>query len=861
MKFLFRVPLLDLDPNSESEISHEWDRILDAIANSSPTLYEAAKHKDYSDLTQSIKNKVFKYLLRGRYRSTPFGLWSGVGIGRFDDFILNSIDLTLAEQLPENAAFPQNEMDTHPLQLSLGGSERMGRVHFLGYMRKEERWVFVSIPKNPLSSLLLTKIDTDKGILFEEFNTWFEGNSSEVSMELWNQLKELGILSDGEKYAYSKGSSKTYIDSVIKEPLTLPFCIKAELDAFFETAGGLFSQVENRYVNSLTTWFESKFDDRFVPLPLLLDYPDFVFSTFLEPSYTKTDEKIGLCQMLNKVETISIDLKEAIAPKPMDDGIFDLGFVFKKLNTSGIIVENLVCNRPFSFFGRFNRDERIYSYEQELKDKIFRSEEIIYAELRVFETSSVEGICDTKPLFDRYISPYGGIDHKAIALTEIEIGVRSGRFLLFDKRSGKRIIPVVTHPLNGKEISHPLIRLLWELELQDSFKFTPYQSAYSSESNYTPELRWGNFILQSRKWTVQKDNFLSKTLLIPWLDRKGVPSRIKIGIYDRELILDWRKENDFDILWVELVKNGRLTICEALWLDSQAYYSENKRPIYPEFVANVNRPKKEVTWNGFINSISEEDKSSLYILVRIQAEDLWDFLDFYFSKDLVELLAMKKIIWYYIVYPDGERLQVRIRYLRIDMETKKELLWPGYGKLSQEHLDVELRPYYPEIKKYGENGRIISEEVFHLESMLMVGKDFKNNCINQVPEPEVLLGIVVRIWQRLLGDVWDNNQIFRFLRDKVKGIPFHEKKNLTIDNDLIEDDTNALILYENWMDSFHQMMIAQISDASNDREKWLRISNHLHMQVNRFFPLERKKMETWIYLQLYRASGKKMHSG
>jgi thiopeptide-type bacteriocin biosynthesis protein len=858
MKFLFRVPLFDLDPNSESDISEEWDKILNAIAHSSPTLYKEIKKESYSDLAQSLKHKVYKYLLRGRFRSTPFGLWSGVGIGGFDESQSTVLDLSLTEQLTIEAAPEPDGDDRQPLYISLGGVERLGRVHFLSFMPKEQRWVFVSIPRNPLSSLLLTKLSPSKGISFTEFKAWFRDSPHPTIQELWTQLKELGILSDRRKHSNLQVSTRDYVDTVVNEKLTLPPSVKEELNTFFETAGSLFSRVKSIYLTSLTAWFESQFDDRFTPLPLLLEYPDFVFSTFLQSASTISEDDINLNGLLDKGQPVSIDLSKEVLPTPMDDGIFDLGFVFKKSNPTEIIVDNLVCNRPFSLFGRFNRDERIYCYQRELKDKIFQSNAVIYTEVRVFENSAVEGICDTKPLFERYISPFPEYDHRAIQLSDIEIGVRSNRFLLFDKISGKRIIPIVTHPLNGKEISHPLIRLLWELELQDAFKFVPYHSPYFSGRRYIPELRWGNLVLQGRKWIIRVEDFPSKDQLHRWMNQQAIPARIRSGNYDRELILRWQDDKDFEILWSELVKNGRLTIGEAGWLESQEYFSTRQRPIYPEFVVNVNRTKKEDTWNGFINSVTEEDKNSLYILIRIPGDELDDFLDFYFGRDLLDYLSQEKIVWYYLVYPEGERLQIRTRFLKIEGEVKKQLLWLGYGRFSREHLDVELRPYYPEIKKYGRTGYVISEKVFHLESVLMVNRaiDGKHRCLDS----NDLLGLVTGIWQKVLEAVFEEAQIFEFVRDRSRRIPFAEKRLLMANVLLTQEDFKGVEPYRSWMDSFHQLMLTQISEGSNESEKWRCISNHLHMQVNRFFPLERRDMENTIYLVLYKVYGRRAYT-
>ena len=102
MKFLFRAPLLDFDPQDEKKIVENWERVLKIISVSSTSLFDEISHSTYSSLHPKLKKKVYKYILRGRYRSTPFGLLAAVGLGEFNDMHNYNIDLLNINPIPQS---------------------------------------------------------------------------------------------------------------------------------------------------------------------------------------------------------------------------------------------------------------------------------------------------------------------------------------------------------------------------------------------------------------------------------------------------------------------------------------------------------------------------------------------------------------------------------------------------------------------------------------------------------------------------------------------------------------------------------------------------------------------------------------
>lgn len=112
----------------------------------------------------------------------------------------------------------------------------------------------------------------------------------------------------------------------------------------------------------------------------------------------------------------SLDLKPLFPQKRLDSGIFDMQLAFKTgEEATSILLENVVCNRPFVYYGRFNRDKKLYCQQKKTKDTIYQSKEVHYAELKLIESRNVESICDTKQVFEKLmVDTYDAPNKKSI---------------------------------------------------------------------------------------------------------------------------------------------------------------------------------------------------------------------------------------------------------------------------------------------------------------------------------------------------------------------------------------------------------------------------------------------------------------
>lgn len=851
MKFLFRTPLFDFDPENESEIKENWLKILEAISVSSPSLAQEIRDQCFEELAKPIKIKVKKYILRGRYRSTPFGKFAGVGLG--SDIVQKfTVDLQQVVELGSTFFKEKANVYSDEWHLSLSIFNQFDRKMFLSYQIKEERWALLGIPPNKIISLLENHHKTHTGIRFNEFRLWFREETQDCIKDVWNHLIKMGVLYLSEDWLRTQITPSLYTDTVVTDQLGVEEEIKSAVEDLFQTGGHFFSKVTSAYLQRLRRWFAIKIDDRFIPLPLLLRYQEFTGSDFLDLSSNGESQKTPVEFPVSIWECEEVDLKMLVKETPLDLEIFNIDLVFKALDDGRIVVDNALCNRPFSLIGRFNRHEGIFEFEEEIRASIYPYKELIYAEVRVFETHAVQGICATCPLFEKYISPFYQEDPNCIPFEDIEMGLRDGEFILVHGKSGKRIIPVIPHPLNGKEISHPIIRLLWELDHQKSFHLTPFPSPLFSSSSYAPRLTWGKVVLQSRRWVIYSYQFDLPEDLKRWCYEQGLPSNILVGIYDRELLVNWESEEGFEILWSELVKYPRCVLSEAIWKDRSPYTSTNGKPIYPQLVISQRKPIAEQLWTGFLNSIEDENHAWLYVVFWVVEDDFEDFMLSLLSVQFLNILKNRRIRWYYLVYPDEEQLQVRMRFHPTSSDQKGELLYQIVSNLGPQQR-FEQRPYYPETKKYGDITFLISEELFWMECCLIA--EIIQNTRSLSGLSRISVACLSHFWVELIGLANMQCHAFKMIKFRIKKMPYELKRRFA--TELANNQLRKLPAA--WKKDYHAKLLQHLSHWKSTKMKWQLISNHLHMQVNRFYSIDRKENEDWLYYLLYKELGKRIY--
>lgn len=851
MNFIYRIPKFEFNPYSEKSIESNWTEILDSIHHASTHLFQEIKGREFKDLPTKVKRRVFKYILRGRFRPTPFGLFAGVGLGEYGESNFKAISLDNVGFLFAQRNYFEKKETKYRLADCIFFNNK--RIYFLGYILKESRWGLIDIPGTPLFRYLISNFKNKADFAYPDFcNLFLKPNKDEV-LEIWVRLIELGLFNISEENTFPSGETKS-VDLIYKSNLVLSETIHKDLEALMAFGGNLFLESESDYIGTFRNWFRLEFDDRSVPLDLLVQYPSFVSSEFLQGSFDPNQSKPSAKFDGNFWENEILDLKKFVFEKPISESVFDLQIVYRLGAQNQVIVENLVCNRPFVYHGRFNHDKRIREAQEEKMELIFGGKNALIAELRFFETAAANQICNTHPVCDYYISPFSSDDEQCLRIEDLILELKGSSFYLYHRSLNKEVIPIVTHPLNGNEISHPLMRLLWELTHQHTHKFLAYYHESFLDSKYVPQLNWGKLVLQTRRWRIKSSDFRSQEEFQKWLARFEIPHPILAGFVDRELVLRWKIGFEFEILWNELWKQKELVLSDPLWLKSSGIKSENGSLLFPQIIDHISRKKISDASEPYNNRIEYEASNCIYFWIHIGPyDDEKDLLCQILDVEIKRYLKEKKKSWHFLFYSNLGKGQIRLRFLGLSAIEKSEISKLFFSKLIGNTPKIERKPYYPEVSKYGREGISFSEHLFCMESEFLLSKDGKR----EQPLFWSLgkkIDFCVEFWTKIFERP-EMDFMFDEFKSIVRGMDSKLKKELQH----YQVEKSEEVKSKFW-EKYYSWLAANPQFKSNESSRKVLLLNHLHMWINRFFIKEKGKNEELIYILIYRKLGKKIFS-
>ncbi|MCE7057591.1 lantibiotic dehydratase [Algoriphagus sp. AGSA1] len=858
MSFLYRLPLFQFDHDNPSRIALHWDSILQAIKLSSTAFYNELEGKVYKDLDHRQRIKLRKYLLRGRFRPTPFGRFAGVGTGTWEKEILINFPIQTSEVNGKSPHGFEKQLESNPdrflsnYHLVPGIYKRHKYYHALVFDTISRSWKGCKLPVNPLFEALI-KTTSKEGINFNKFqqllSTQLATPPTAQAKLLWEQVLDSGFLAP----EYLFDNKQSGVDMVVKNRLKLPEGIREQLMEFINSAGSIFSKEESSYIRDFKNFFTTQFDDRYVCLSDLLSHTEFLAGQFLQPEKAGMDEDITPT-ILGNHERKSIDLKKFFAKKELQQEIHDVQILFRLDALGNPIIENMVCNRPFVYTGRFNRDPNIKDLSQQIKKSVYTDAETLYANVQLLEAAPIQHICNVENVFDYEITPFKSKTPKQLGFDELYLGIWENRIQLIHKYTGKQVIPVIMHPLNGEQITHPILRLLWEIAHHDRYRFLPYKHNILSQSPYCPQLKWGQLCLQSRKWKLNRDTLATPKELRQKLEDLEIPFHILAGHTDRELLLNPNNPDDLKILWQELQRDQTLTLSDPNWFPAGLFRAADSTAAYPQFVFQHSRPQLVKRSKLSFNPITHTHKNCLCFTLTINPTEIPEVLERLLHQMEEPQVSSLTPVWYYLLYGKNGATEIRLRLLDIAPIDKRTLLASFSEFFLQEDLNWKTASYFPETAKYGNSGLETSHLLFHLESIFLATK-FQGILYLNYP-PKYKEDLVVHLWRIIFFQSPYLSRVFSHLKEDVKSMPWDEVK--TFKSCFEYASTFETLGFES--EKYLELISSHEYFHSKEDSAIHLMSNHLHMMINRFFPLETQDYERRIRYRLYREIGKQVYA-
>ncbi|WP_026954987.1 lantibiotic dehydratase [Algoriphagus vanfongensis] len=840
MNLIFRIPLFDFDINDPIQTEYNWPRVLDAIETSSPDLFNSIDNRPYLSLPLALQIKVRKYLIRGRYRATPFGKLAGTGLASWSDRTQGPpfLNPVFHNSLPSDIQKLNGKLADQIFLPMPGLTSRFGYHQALTFDIHLSKWCQTKIESNHFLDAFLSI--AYHNISMDSHGNKLDPEKTSLDEEELEELVSTGFVYPSHQYIPSYTKS---INSEVQAPMCISNQVKAILDSFVAESGDLFVKSKNLYLKDFTSWFFEKYEDRQIRLSSLLSDSD-----FLENQMTFGKNKNLSKPLLQNHYPESLDLKKHYPSKPICKDIYDIQLVFRIGPDGKPIIENMVCNRPFAYLGRFNQYPDFQEYGNSLKESIYSSEELIFAQLDLFESPKAQAICHVSDMFDWKINPFPIISENQIGFEDIWVGVEEDRVYLLHNHSQKEIIPIVLHPLHGDQISHPIMKLLWNIALKNPYKFIAFTTNEEmSETN--SELTWGDLILLPKSSKLQSSSFKTKDSLLNFLSQKEIPPLFLAGTEDRELLI--KKENPIDqeILWQELKRSGDLTLNEAPWVDSELISNSQGIPLFPQFIY---RQSQKIIHQPILtpfNPIYFSDQNWIYLVLKTPYSDLLETLeylrDFFHDKGYIY-----KLKWYYLVYQKSGVHEIRLR-----IYTPKKVA--EFMLALASHLDLEQISwtktfYYPETEKYGYEDYKKSQKLFCMESKFLFGFHEESKFNLLLPDQQKLY-FLSGFWIWIIYCLGGADVYFEYFKSLCKS-----------HNSELKSEFKSRFSYMTSYQSFGFNGRKYLEILRSHPYIWNSYSkdfliNHMHMMVNRFFPLDARVFELELWYRLYRELGKRRY--
>ena len=813
MELLFRSPLLQFDINDPSEVKKHWPKILESIRLSSMDLFLKIQLKQPDDLTEKEKHAVYKYLLRGKYRPTPFGNWAGVGVASWSSTLQEKIESDSLSAIPIpilKLANPEESYWINPSMMPWGDGWK-----FWNFDKKTEKWRYSKAEDNLLMQRLRSLALAGKPITQEKLFAPFSELLQRDKQELWNQLLHNQLLVCSSRPSLTNVG--TNVNMFIQEQPEVPISLKHKLENFFSDIDHLATPTASSYLKSFKDIFITEFDDRFVPIKML-----WKLVSRLKPTDTEQEERNVHHKIYHPSETGKqsiLDLQNPIYQSNKSHSIKHAQCLFRILDNGQLLLDNLVLNRPFVYGGRFTYQTEIFNFYA----KRTLEEDTLLADVLLMEGVKANLISAHKNVAKFRINCFSGsTDRDELDSSDVYIGIFNGKFHLSAPKFGKFIIPVFQHPLNPQFITHPLCRILWEVAHQDFLRPAYYSPGYFQNQDYTPQLNYGDIILQPRQWKIKwEERFLQGSNLLEELLKKGVPKRILAGNQDQELGLNLESNKDVDILCEELRKNKSIRIQEWLWENNKATGEGKKFNLQYLWGMHLPYVKDALPEVPSLNYLSGEESKNWLSIRIILIPDYQQTVVMQQIRLLVDSLAWSQKPLFYFLYYGIRSPEIRLRIKLYQPEDKNKLLsaiCSTFRKVPEVDY-IKLHPYYPEKSKYSEEGMYLSEQLFNCESQLLLNLNPRSD------EDKLSLAMGV-------------GSLFLEKADQLEYWIDHFRK--------LSGQKAAHVSAKSYLHKFHELADLEWRNyycSVIERHPWYRdvdkrprwIGNHIHMLVNRIY--------------------------
>lgn len=764
-----RIPKISF----EKDLQSSWNELKDMIADASPEFYSIIENLDYSDLAEAptrIRQTIWKYFNRARFRATPFGVFSSTGSIALEDhktimpiryqgqFVHEFIDWSVIEKIAISEALNASSFTSNSTYYVVG--------HEIRYLRKlGEEFEIASIAYEALILDILTFTTTEKcySLLFSFIKTKLF-NPDEIDGLLHDLLEQQLLLSSMNAniigadflHRFSNQSTSDNPKYKIAESILAAHHCDIQIFRHLPEAAVLLNKLSLSSVpedlKAFAERFFAKFEQANIPLMMALDPEIGVGYSFTEQQAGTADDQIA---KLRHIESTGQQAQargtqwflntfgETVFKKPIplekliqDDGATNQ--VANSLSAICTIADGMVWLQYLggatanALLGRFTPAIKdIKNICEEITDIEKQSNpDVIFFDIGYLNEIKVDNINRREQIYDVQLNILN-YDHNdsSLPISDIFMCVKNGKAILYSKSLNKRLIPRMASAYNYKRSTLPLFRMLCDLMYQDvqgDLMFRP-GSIYPGQDHY-PRVFYKNIVVSPASWRLEwkKIRTAPTELLKAEIKQRVIPRYVRTGFADQTLLYDTLNPEDLYQLADSIRNRGALLLAECPLPGKNIVQDQLKNNYLAEFIISLVHNTAIVV--PFAPAIDNGNEYKLW--VRPGKE--WLYFEIYLSHFRSDEILINRIIpfikrnktkitsWFFIRYDEGgEHIRLRLKinipedstYLIDHLSLALDIEFRA-GIVS----DIKICTYKKEIHRYGIENMEKVEKHFWIDS-------------------------------------------------------------------------------------------------------------------------------------------------
>jgi thiopeptide-type bacteriocin biosynthesis protein len=545
-----------------------------------------------------------------------------------------------------------------------------------------------------------------------------------------------------------------------------------------------------------------------------------------------------------------------------------------------------------------------------LREEEATDEDALFAEVVHFPEARATNVL-IRPILRPYEIPYVGVSsvepENQLPLSDLMVSVQRGNIILRSKKWNKRVIPRLSSAHNYGYNSLPVYKFLCDLQHQSVKGGFYWDWGVCASKAYLPRVMYHNIIISRASWELkQKDADIltkDKSKLVETFTRyraeRNMPAQVTIADADNELFIDCTKAESLEILFEFVKKRQSVKLKEFLFGENTSAVKDKDDRLYTNEILIPLRYKMGTTDNdnkttASFRSFDQQDaiprnytpgSEWLYLKIYCGYALTEELLSTYFAEKLPEWQEQGLLENFFFLRYADPNPHLRLRFRNTEDRSKNDLLLKIIFEDLQPYLEsgqikkIQADTYQREIERYGASTMALSEQVFHADSLAVLG------IVNMLEGPEgeeyrwkiaargldILLDdfdFSLPMKKSLLGNLQKGfaeefggpKLLNKQLNDKYR----KHQKNIESFLDETEDEQNEIedvISIFKERSAVNRGVAAEIirlstEESGNPNQHWDLLSSYIHMYLNRLFVAKQRKHELIIYhfLEKYYAS-------